>query len=62
MAVAGGWVGGRVAAASAAVCHPLAYQAACLFAHFGNLPIHISANYTRRPEQSSKPARQKKTK
>ena len=31
----GGRVGGRVAAALAAVCHPLAYQAACLFVHFG---------------------------
>ena len=29
------WPGGRVAAALAAVCHPLAYQAACLFVHFG---------------------------
>ena len=49
VAMAGGRVGGRVAAASAAVCHPLAYQVAYLFVHFGNLPIHISANYTRRP-------------
>ena len=31
----GGRVGGRVAAALAAVCHPLACQAACLFVHFG---------------------------
>ena len=31
----GGWPGGRVAGALAAVCHPLAYQEACLFVHFG---------------------------